>query len=468
MYAERRVEVLKDKVPVAEWKTYKEWIDSWNLTQDRWVQLATDGNKVASASITERKPENTEAAKLIQSAYEAIERRDIGDAKTKLDQAKELNPDQPYLWFTYGYYHYQLGGMNTAIQDYRKELANYPERIAVYKNLVIARSTQNLKSEMKETLREWAAADSRDPGSVCAMLAGLLLTDDDAAGALPAAESAVARLPQDKKDDEKFQLLLGQAQMRSGKKEKGHDTLLAIMKSTQDPMMMNNTAYELADAGPGLLESEVVSRKSVEMITTESKTWNLDENSPTLAAKSRQLVAVWDTLGWILYREGKLDEAEGFLKAAWVNAQSDTVAEHVGKLEASRGKKNHALTTYWLGIAVSRPGAERKRLQALADALEKSGAKSPLTDANKKLQEERKIPLGPANGLNGVAEYKLLLSDDKVVQAKKSGDKDLPGGEERVKEAKLVGFWPAGSDANLVRMGMLNCHSGVCGLVLMP
>lgn len=467
LYAERRVEVLKEKVPVAEWKVYKEWIDRWNLTQDRWVQLATDGNKAAAASTTPRKPENAAAAKLIQSAYEAIERRDIGDAKAKLDQAKELNPDQPYLWSTYGYYYYQLGGMNTAIEDYRKELASYPERIAVYKDLVMAEARQNLKSEMKETLKEWVTADSRDPAPP-AMLAGLLLGEDDAAGALPAAENAVARLPQDRKNDEKFQLLLGQAQMRSGKKQQGHDTLLAVMKSTNDPMMMNNAAYELADAGEELTEDEAVSRKSVEMMTAESKTWKLDESSQTLAAKTRQLVAVWDTLGWILYREGKLDEAEGFLKAAWINTQSDTVAEHVGRLEESRGKKNEALTTYKLGIAASHPGTEQKKLQALAETLQKTGAKSSVTDANKKLQEDRKIPLGPANGLNGVAEYKLLMSGNKVVQAKKSGDRDLPGGEERLKEAKLVGFWPAGSEANLVRSAMLNCHSGMCELVLMP
>ncbi|HWZ01704.1 MAG TPA: DUF3857 domain-containing protein [Edaphobacter sp.] len=467
LYAERRVEVLKDKVPVAEWKTYKEWIDRWNLTQDRWMQLATDGNKAAVASTTGRKPENADAAKLIQAASQAIDRRDIGDAKAKLDQAKELNPDQPYLWFTYGYYYYQLGGMNSAIEDYRKELAIYPERIAVYKDLVMAEATQNLKSEMKVTLKEWAAADSRDPAP-CAMLAGLLLTEDDPAGAVTAAESAVARLPPDKKDDEKFQMLLGQAQIRSGMKEKGRDTLLAVMKSTHDPMMMNNTAYELAEAGQELAEDEAVSRKSVEMITAESKTWKLDESSQTLAAKSRQLVAVWDTLGWILYREGKLDEAEGFLKAAWINAQSDAIAEHVGRLEASRGKKNEALTTYKLGIAASHPGAEQKKLQALAEALQKAGAKSSVTDANKKLQEDRKIPLGPAKGLNGVAEYKLLFSGDNVMQVKKSGDKDLPGGEDRVKEAKFVGFRPAGSDANVVRSAMLNCHSGVCELVLMP
>jgi tetratricopeptide (TPR) repeat protein len=467
LYAERRIEILKDKVPVAEWKTYKEWVDKSMLTQDRWVQLATDGNKAAAESTTPRKQENAEAAKLIQSAVEAIERRDIADAKTKLDQAKELNPDQPYLWFTYGYYYYQLGGMNTAIQDYHKELALYPERIAVYKDLVRVEASQNLKSEMKETLKEWAAADSRDPVP-CAMLAEILLADGDAAAALPAAESAVARLPEDKKNDERSQLLLGQAQLGSSMKQKGHDTLLALMKNTHDPMMMNDVAYVLADASQELSEDETVSRKSVEMMTAESKTWTLDDSLQALAAKSRQLAAVWDTLGWILYREGKLDEAEGFLKAAWVNTQSDTVAEHVGQLESARGEKNEALTTYRLGIAASHPGTEQKKLQSLAEALQKAGAKSPVTDSQKKLQEDRKISLGPAKGLDGVAEYKLLLNGDRVVQAKKTGDKDLPGGEERLKEAKLVGFLPAGSEANLMRGAMLNCHSGVCELVLMP
>ena len=91
-----------------------------------------------------------------------------------------------------------------------------------------------------------------------------------------------------------------------------------------------------------------------------------------------------------------------------------------------------------------------------------------MNDAPKKLQEDRKISLGAAKGLNGVAEYRLLLSGGKVVGAKKSGEKELPGGEERLKEAKLAGYWPADSDAKLVRNGMLNCYAGVCELVLMP
>ncbi|MEO6805250.1 MAG: hypothetical protein ABI286_11715, partial [Edaphobacter sp.] len=68
----------------------------------------------------------------------------------------------------------------------------------------------------------------------------------------------------------------------------------------------------------------------------------------------------------------------------------------------------------------------------------------------------------------GVAEYRMLLNNGKVAKAEKTGTKELEGGEERLKDAKLTGLWPAGSDANLVRNGMLNCHSGVCELVLLP
>jgi len=470
VYTERRIEVLKENVPVAEWKSYKKFADAADLAHDQWIQLVTNEHKAAGGN--KELPtvvSNAEAAKLVASAYKAIQQHDLDGAKTMLDQAKFLSANQAHLWSTYGYYEYQRKNWIAAITDYKKELSLYPDRVGVYRDMVAAESTLGQKKEAKETLMEWAAADTRDPAPSAA-LATMLLAEEDAAGAVTAAEAAVARLPEDNRKDERFQLILGQAQLKAGMKEKGRDTMLALMNSTQDPMMMNNSAYELADAGEALAESESATRQAMEKMTEESKTWTLDENPLTLSGKSRELIAIWDTLGWILYREGKLDEAESYLKAAWLNAQSDVIAEHVGEVAATRGKKNEALTTYVLGIAASRPGIEQKKLGDRAEALRKAGAKSSVDDAQKALQDKRKIPIGAARGMHGVSEYLLLLSDGKVVRAKKSGADDLtlPGGEDRLKEIKLVGFWPAGSQASLVRMGMLNCHSGVCELVLVP
>ena len=142
-------------------------------------------------------------------------------------------------------------------------------------------------------------------------------------------------------------------------------------------------------------------------------------------------------MGWILYREGRLEEAESYLKAAWLNAQSDTMAEHLGELEAAKGKKDEALTTYELGIATispydmmgvrKAPGAEEKKLQQRADVLRKAGAKSSIHDARGRLREIRTIPLGAAGGLDGVAEYRLLLNRGRVVRAEKSAIKELKG-----------------------------------------
>jgi tetratricopeptide (TPR) repeat protein len=490
VYVERRVEVLKEKVPVADWKSYKKFADDADLAHDQWIQLVTNELKVE----TEKKmvvPDkakktepwesytaaNTEAAKLIKSAYEAIGHHELDQAKLQLDQAKDLNPNQPFLWSTYGNYEFSRGEISESIVCFKKELELHPYRYDVYGAIANTQTILGHRPDAKETLRSWAKRDESNPQPTIALMA-MLMDDGDAAGAVVAAEAGIAQLPEEKKKDERLQLMLGRAQIVAGMKEKGHDTLLALMKTTESPDMMNDSAYELADAGLELILAESTTRTALGKMSDESKGWTLDESPQTLLAKSRMTVATWDTMGWILYREGKLEEAESYLKAAWLNAQSVTMAEHLGEVAVARGKKDEALTTYELGLATISPydmmgkkkpaGAEEKKLQGRADALRKAGAHSSVHDATSQLRVIRTIPLGAAKGLDGVAEYRLLLSGGKVVRAEKTGTKELVGAEDRLKEAKLNQFWPAESEANLVRNGMLNCHSGVCELVLEP
>ncbi len=151
LYAERRVEILKETVPLAEWKSYKEWVDKSDLTNDRWVQLVTEGNKAATGSNVSRKPSNAEAANWFSQLTQRSSLMTSKRPRADLDRANNLNPDEPYLWSTYGYYHFQLGAMNSAIQDYKKELAAYPERISVYEGLASAEGSLNQKKELKET-----------------------------------------------------------------------------------------------------------------------------------------------------------------------------------------------------------------------------------------------------------------------------------------------------------------------------
>jgi tetratricopeptide (TPR) repeat protein len=419
VYAERRIEVLKENVPVAEWKSYKKWADDADLAHDQWIQLVTNEHKaISGSSESPTTASNAEAAKLVSDAYKEIQQHNLDGAKAKLDQAKFLSSNQAHLWSTYGYYEYQEKNWVAAITDYKKELSMYPERHGVYRDIAAAQTFLGKLDDVKETLAKWAEVEPQDPAPK-ASLAALLMQQGDGAGAVDAAEATIARLPEDKKKDDRYQLLLGQAQMKAGTKDKGRDTLVAIMKTTQNPMMMNNSAYELAEAGEALAESESATRKAINMLTDESKTWTLDENPQTLAGKSRSLIAAWDTLGWILYREKKLEEAEDYLKAALMNVQSDVMAEHVGEVATARGRKNEALSIYVMGIAASLPGAEQKKMQERAETLRKEGARTSVQDGSKKLRENRTISLGAARGMNGVAEYSLLLSGGKIMRAEK-------------------------------------------------
>jgi tetratricopeptide (TPR) repeat protein len=478
IYAERRVEVLKEKVPVSDWKSYKKWSDDADLAHEQWIQLVTDeGTATPEKKTATATTGSTEAANLVSSAYRAIQLNHLAEAKVMLDQAKTLNENQRFLWTTYGSYDFKRGEITAALQDYQMELTKNPDRYVVYDSIAKTQSILGKRAEAKETLRSWARVEESNPAPTTALVA-MLMEDGDAAGAVVAADSGIARLPEEKKKDERLQLALGHAQIAAGLKEKGHDTLLALMKTTEDPDIMNDSAYELADANLELPLDESTTRTALDRMTKESQAWTLDENPQSLLMKSRMIEAAWDTMGWILYREGKLNEADSYLEAAWRNAQSATMAKHLGEVAEARGKKNEALTMYELAAATfspvdmmgrkKAPGAEEKKLQAQIDALKKAGAKSTVKDAHAKLQEIRTFPLGEANGLNGVAEYRMLLNEEKVSKAEKTGTGELEGGEARVKDAKLTELWPARSDANLVRNGMLNCHSGVCELVLMP
>jgi hypothetical protein len=108
-------------------------------------------------------------------------------------------------------------------------------------------------------------------------------------------------------------------------------------------------------------------------------------------------------------------------------------------------------------IAQQNPEAN-KHLPALASA---QGRKPQFDDG-------RKISLGPANGRNGVAEYRLLLRDGKATEIKPVGATTISNALAVIAKAKFIDLFPTGSQIALIRLGYLNCHDRVCELILEP
>ena len=491
MYAERRVEVLQERVPVSDWKTYNKFANKADLGNEQYIQLIRNTgakNTSSSASIktdgapttevtTSSSATSAKPSELMDQASQAFQNSDLKKAESLLDQVKAIDPKQSRLWASYSYLAFRKGDLPETIKDDQKELVLHPANTFVYPDLIRAQIAMKQKDQAVESLKQWINADPAD-AQPALQLANMEMLENKPEEAVKTAETVLARTPSDEKKNERLQILLGRAELKAGMKEQGHQTLVALLKSTDDSGVMNDTAYELADAGFELPLAEKTTQTALETMEEQSRAWTLDENLQTVRGKSRLLQATWDTMGWVYFRAGRLTEAQKYIDASWKGRQDATVGGHVAEVALARGDKNAALTAYDLALACftpydmmgvrTDPSPEQKEMQARTAALRRAGAHSGVADPKAALQKLRMIPLGPAAGLDGVAEYKLLVSGSSVLRAKPIGTKTLPGGEERLKKAPLTALFPASSNAHLVLAGLLNCHSGVCELALEP
>jgi tetratricopeptide (TPR) repeat protein len=455
LYSERRLVILQRKVPAEQWKVYKKWQDAIGLENEAFVQLIHTGggeaphkagDKADSAGAPAGTAYDPKAGKLIDQAMQALRKLDDGSASSLLDQARDLNPRQQSLWWALGNLALMRGERIEALSDYHKELALHPDSFGVYAAMAQAQRMGGDKPAAEATLRTWTEADSSNPVASTTLIA-TLLADGKADAALSAANAALVRLPADQRDDPRLQLVVGQAEMKAGVDGKGVATLTALLKTTDDPSTTNSIAYLLADGNKQLALAESSERTVLDKLSVETQSWTLDEAPQTLTQKTALLVASWDTMGWILFREGKLPEAESYVEAAWLNSLRADVGEHLVEIRAAIADPGHA--------------SEREKATAGADK-----AQNP--NPGKSQQELRTVSLGPAEGRTGVAEYRLLISQGKVERAEPVEVKTLVRATELLEKAKLTRLFPLESNAKLMREAMVNCHSGQCDLVFVP
>lgn len=499
MSSERRVEVLQEKVPVANWKEYKKFAETANLGMENYVQLvhfeaagAEDVTKDSPSVGSENastKASNPAAAKLIQAAMKSLQQMDTKSAREQLDEAKSINPEQQKLWLAYGTLETALGAATAAFADFERELALHPGTSAVYGPMAGLQIHRGQTKEAEATLHKWETLDERNPVPA-KMLAQLLMNDGDYFGAAAEAKAAIGSTPEGEDKDQQLRYLLGQAQLKAGMKESGRKTLVDLLAETDDAGMMNNAAYALADAGVEYPLAEKITRAALGKMEVESQAWTLDERPQTLKAKTETIEATWDTLGWILYREGKKEEGAQYIRAAWLNRQTAEVGEHLGDIALAKGDKSAALLDYEMALSTfggravlvtlqskeiqtptnfaQQRSVLEKEITDKADELKKAGTKSTVQQGGVSLQKLRTLQLGPANGLNGTAEYRLLLGAEKIQRVGATGEKTLPDGDKRLLQADFKGWVPEGSKAALVKVVLLNCHSGTCDLVIEP
>ncbi len=144
---------------------------------------------------------------------------------------------------------------------------------------------------------------------------------------------------------------LSLVQERLGRFAEAEATLRQVLERDADnATALNNLGYYLAERGERLEEALELIRRAV----------NIEPNNG----------AFLDSLGWVYFQMGNLDEAERYLEQAVLYQPRDaTIHEHLGDLHQRRGRLEQALHAYERALQLATESRERERIQQKLEKL---------------------------------------------------------------------------------------------------
>lgn len=462
LICDRRIEVLKERIPAADWKAYKKWYDDAGLDGEPFIQLTRTGGSHETVT------NNARAADLIREAVKLEQEQNLTAAHERVDEAKAINPRQAFLWSNYGYLAMLYGKPNEAIEDFDKEIAVHPDEDIPYTLKARALLMRSKSDEAEATLQKLLDRSPNNQEAV-GLLTGLLMADKKYA----AAENLLRKQSIAKPEDVATQFSLGTALVREGKNDEGAKILTAILDTSTDPGMLNNASYELANHHLELAASEKAARHALALL--EEQVANAPENEVGRNAmlRTESILNVWDTLGWILYEQGKFSEAEPLIRAAWENSLASEPGYHLGMVLEKLDQPVKAMTAYQLAMFgdKSSEGSVNENNLERQQALQKSGTPRQIKDPKNELQTRRTFQVSGNDGHVGWGTVDVNVTSSGVSGARIVGnDENLAALTKVITAVNSVDLHlsvPPGSHARIVRQGILSCHLGKpCELAL--
>jgi predicted Zn-dependent protease len=410
------------------------------------------------------------AAQLVSQVTELERSSDWPTALKKLDEAKAIQPAQPYLWSNYGYIAMRKGKPDDAKKDFRRELELHPSETYV---VIMYAGYLHYRKEDQEASSVLGSSFKSDPSQEgVALLLASLQAKASLADAIATIRRAVTASP----SSHNLPVDLASYLIRNHENGEAATILKKQLDGADDPSLLNNAGYLLAESGTDLPVAEQKVRQALDKLNAQSSQASIGEANAQSFQRASLLVATWDTLGYILLQEDKLDEARDYLEPAWKNLTSPAIGEHYGKLLEREGKPSDALRIYQLTASSPPSGDAPPELQDVKDAaerLEKAGTKSKAGDAARTLQDERsfKLPVKSAPGSYVSATFRLQFSAGASPDVLRvSGDSSLDDASDEIRKLRLPSLVPTQSTARMLRDAVVTCSPGKkdCFFVLMP
>jgi tetratricopeptide (TPR) repeat protein len=312
----------------------------------------------------------------------------------------------------------------------------------------------------------------------------LLYASEKYPEAVEVLEKAVKVAP----DSPSLLLQLGSAYLKTSQNDKAAATLgQAIERKSDDPEMLNNVAYTLAESKVSLDLARQYAEKAVTILEEQSQ--GTESNEDVGLRVTYQFSLVWDTLGWVYFQQGDLKHAESLVRACWLLGEADVVGEHLGEIYEKEGKTDLAAHAYENALAVSSvPTVQTAMMPPPNLAMEANlresneirarykklmGKDPALTEIHRlpngewsqtpaeKLRHSRELKLSNEGKLSGSAQFTVEFKPGKGNSASfVQGDEELKILSGKLESAHFPLEFPADSGAQLFVHVDVNCHPG--------
>jgi tetratricopeptide (TPR) repeat protein len=386
-------------------------------------------------------------------------RKNWATAIADFQSAVQSDPRYADAWRELGRSQMNANHYSEAETAFRKYLELAPGEALAYSNLSWALYRQKKYDDDVEFLLK-RIDDAPLDGDALGRLGAAYMALHQPEKAIPALDRALSR------DPKNFRAYfdLGHAYLLTHDDDKA---VIAFRKSLDldgSDSRMNSVAYLMAESNSNLDLAEKWSERSLAVVEQELNDSTLATVNSHTWSLVLKLGSYWDTLGWIKFQQGKMDEAQKYVLAAWQISDSLTIGLHLGRIYESQEKKDEAIQMYLSALATVAPDKKlseggdeaRTRLRGLL------GDDSQLDDrvalVRKKSTTTRSVNI-PNSGAQGIVQYSMMVgSSSNILElTPNTPDDALSNLSNALRNARVPQSFPDSAIQKLPRLATLAC-----------
>ena len=272
----------------------------------------------------------TPADQLNEQALADIDARRFGEALPALDRATALEPRHRWAWYNLAvtelYLHEAQAAVGAATRALEADPSNPYARVALGQALDLDGRVEDAERTLREQVE-------KTPWSVWALhsLARFYASHNRPAESAGCWKRSLEAAP----SDTAATLALSRVYLEAGKPDEAAHILRTHLEAASDPLAFNAAAFELAEREVELPLAASLIDDGLDALVARTGGRSATGERMDPHEATGYLAAMWDTAGWVAYKQGQYAHAAAWFRAAAGLSRDAEIVQHLQQASAA-------------------------------------------------------------------------------------------------------------------------------------